>query len=240
LLKCISNNIKKKQIEILKNQINNYPSFIFNPNFVTDVVSLNFDILAENLCKILFKAKLIEKGYIKVDDSLGNRALIHKSTRYRIFKFPNDRTITFWYPHGSILDSSGMILSARKYGQHIASIETLRKYSKSNARKKIKINTWYDKLTHNPVLILGASVSSNEWDIWSALASRERNFFKPINNPNRDPIFQMQSYKSVEKCKYCDNQFNYSLNEKWFQPLFTENLPFEDQWKKLDDLFKQK
>ena len=124
-----------------------------------------------------------------------------------------------------------MILGARKYGQHINCIERLRKHSKAEARKNQKNDTWYDKLTHNPLLILGASISSNEWDIWSAFVNRERNFFKMKNNKYRNPIFQMRSQNSKCNCKDTSNQ-------KWFEPLFDENLSFKDQWNKLETLFK--
>lgn len=231
LLKCIASKLKDDQKYVLENEIENYPSFIFNPNYVSDVISLNFDCVPEKLCQILFKAKLIKNGYVKIDGKLGDRSLIHQTTKYRKFIFPNGETITFWYPHGSLLNSSSMILGARKYGQHINCIERLRKHSKSEARINQKNDTWYDKLTHNPLLILGASISSNEWDIWSAFVNRERNFFKTDNTKYRNPIFQMRS----ENCK-CDCKD--TSNQKWFEPLFDETLSYKHQWDKLKTLFE--
>ena len=231
LLKSISSKIKDAEKSALHNNAIYYPSFIFNPEYVSDVISLNFDTVAENLCKILFKAKLKKSGYVKIDDTLGKDALLHQTTRYKIVEFPDGKTITFWYPHGSVLKSSGMILGARKYGQHINCVERLRKHSKAEARINQKNDTWYDKLTHNPILILGAAISRNEWDIWSAFVNRERNFFKNTNNAYRKPIFQMRS----RLCKMgCDD----SINQKWFEPLFDETLSFKDQWNKLETLFK--
>jgi predicted metallopeptidase len=231
LLKFIGSQLKDAQKNALENEINNYPSFIFNPNYVSDVISLNFDCVAEKLCLILFKAKLVKSGYVKIDEKLGDRSLIHQTTKYRTLRFPEGRTITFWYPHGSLLNSTNMILGARKYGQHINCIESLRKHSKAEARKNQKNDTWYDKLTHNPLLILGSSISSNEWDIWSAIVNRERNFFKMENNKYRNPIFQMRSQNFKCDCKDISNQ-------KWFEPLFDETLSYKDQWDKLKTLFK--
>lgn len=217
LLKSISSKIKEAEKSALHNNAIYYPSFIFNPEYVSDVISLNFDTVAENLCKILFKAKLKKRGYVKIDDILGEDSLLHQTTKYKILEFPDGKILTFWYPHGSVLKSSGMILGARKYGQHINCVERLRKHSKSEARINQKNDTWYDKLTHNPILILGASISRNEWDIWSSIVNRERNFFKYTNNAYRKPIFQMRS----ELCKMiCDD----SINKKWFEPLFDERL----------------
>lgn len=231
LLKDIASKIKDAQRDVLENEINNYPSFIFNPNYVSDVISLNFDSVAEKLCVKVFKAKLKKKGYVKIDDKLGEDALLHQTTKYKIFEFPNGKTITFWYPHGSASNYSRMILGARKYGQHINCVERLRKHSKAEARYNQKKDTWYDKLTHNPILILGASISRNEWDIWSAFVNRERNFFKNKNNVHRKPIFQMRSNLFKNEC-------NDTTNEKWFKPLFDENLSFKYQWDKLETLFK--
>ncbi len=230
-LKHIGSQLKESQKSALENEIENYPSYIFNPNYVSDVISLNFDCAAEKLCQILFKAKLIKNGYVKIDDKLGNRSIIHQTTKYRKFRFPDGKTITFWYPHGSLLNSSSMILGARKYSQHINCIERLRKHSKSEPRINQKNDTWYDKLTHNPLLILGASISSNEWDIWSAFVNRERNFFKTENTKYRNPVFQMRS----QNCK-CDCKD--SSNKKWFEPLFDETLSYKEQWDKLETLFE--
>jgi predicted metallopeptidase len=231
LLKDIASKIKDAQRVVLENEIKNCPSFIFNPNYVSDVISLNFDNVAEKLCEKVFKAKLKKRGYVKIDNKLGAAALLHQTTKYKILEFPDGKTITFWYPHGSVSKYSGMILGARKYGQHINCVERLRNHSKAEARHNQKSDTWYDKLTHNPILILGASISRNEWDIWSAFVNRERNFFKNQNNVYRKPIFQMRSNLFKNEC-------NDTTNEKWFKPLFDENLPFEKQWDKLETLFK--
>lgn len=230
-LKKISGEIKAAEKLILKNSVLDYPTFIFNPNYVSDVISLNFDTVAEKLCRTLFKAKLKSRGYIIIDESLGVNAMIHQTTRYRILKFPNGKTIRFWYPHGSVVKPTKIILGARKYGQHLSCLERLRKHSKKRTNKNTNKGTWYDKLTHNPVLILGASISSNEWDLWSAIVNRERNFFKQKNIQYRNPIFQMRH----NDCKKVENQ---SASQEWFEPLFNESLSFEKQWNNLKQLFK--
>lgn len=229
LLKNIAIKIKDAEKIALDNYGSNYPSFIFNPNYVSDVISLNFDSVAEKLCVIVFKAKVKKRGYVKIDDKVGAGALLHQTTKFKILEFPDGKTITFWYPHGSVSKYSGMILGARKYGQHINCVERLRKHSKAEGRHNQKNDTWYDKLIHNPIMILGASISTNEWDIWSAFVNRERNFFKNKNNIYKKPIFQMRTLSSENKTK---------SNEKWFQPLFDEKLNFEEQWNRLDNLFK--
>lgn len=231
LIKSIASKINDAENFAIQYEIHKYPSFIFNPNYVSDVISLNVDCIAEELCKILLKAKLKKSGYVKIHKTLGEDALLHQTTKYKILEFPSGSTITFWYPHGSIVKPSEIILGARKYSQHISCIEHLRRYSKSEDRKNQKKDTWYDKLTHKPILILGASISSNEWDIWSAFVYRERNFFKNSNKGFRKPIFQMRSKQYKNKC-------DETTNQKWFEPLFDESLNFNLQWTKLKNLFE--
>jgi len=230
-LKKISGEIKAAEKLILKNSVLDYPTFIFNPNYVSDVISLNFDHVAEKLCRIQFKAKIKKRGYIKVDKKLGETALVHQTTKYKVLEFSNGKTITFWYPHGSVAKPTKMILGARRYGQHIACVERLRRYSKAKTAKTPNNYNWYDKLVHNPLLILGASISNNEWDLWSAIVNRERNFFKQKNIQYRNPIFQMRH----NDCKKVENQ---SASQEWFEPLFNESLSFEKQWNNLKQLFK--
>jgi hypothetical protein len=86
-------------------------------------------------------------------------------------------------------------------------------------RNKLIDNTWYYRLLENPVLILGASMSTMEWDLWFALTSRER------TNTSHPQIFQMR------EC-----EFKNDAQHQWFEPLFT-GMKFDEQWKELERLF---
>jgi hypothetical protein len=82
--------------------------------------------------------------------------------------------------------------------------------------------TWYQSLLTNPVLVLGAGLSSNEWDMWFALTSRNR------ANKIAPPIFQMKEIKHGDQ-----------LKNDWIQPLFTD-MSYEKQWAELENLLKEK
>lgn len=231
-LKEVAKFIKDVEEKIEIENLKQYPTDIFNPDFVSDIIIMNFDEIAEKICKEVLKCEISHFKYVEIDKKLKKEAKIHQTTRYRDVLFPTGKSIRFWHPHGSISNPPEMILSVRNYATHISSIERLRKYSKSrNSTNKKK--TWYDKLTHQPVLIVGASISAAEWDLWSAFVNRERNFSRAENIIYRKPIFQMRKIKDDDSKMNTDKS-----NEQWFNPLFDENLPFEDQWTMLQKIFK--
>jgi hypothetical protein len=220
--KKILNNVVLK-VEELQNKINKqndivYPLSIFNSNYVSDVISLNFDLMPELLLNNNKKSKVQN-----IHEQENLKSKIH-STRHRVVK-----GINFWHPHGDIDKYASLILGTRKYGLHINKIEKLRERSKQQNKPDNYQKSWYDVLTHNPVIILGADISDMEWDIWNAIVNRERNYGKEKNIAK--PIYQMRTLSSENKTKT-------KSNEIWFKPLFDENLSFEKQWNKLETLFK--
>ena len=221
ILKNVVMKIKGAQSKVLKRKDINYPIEIFNSNFVSDVISLNFDLIPELLLNNNKKTKVNNLHELK-----NKKSIIH-STRHRVIK-----GINFWHPHGDLDKYDSLILGSRKYGLHINKIENLRKRSKHQNKPDNYQKSWYDVLTHNPVIILGADISDMEWDIWNAIVNRERNYGKKENNKiHRYPIFQMRILGS-------ENQTKTKSNEIWFKPLFEENLSFTDQWNELVTLFK--
>lgn len=221
ILKEVVNKINNYQIETLKNSNLIYPLHIFKSDYVSDVVSLNFDLIPELLLNNNQKTKVQNLSVHK-----NNKSIIH-STRHRVVN-----GINFWHPHGDIDKYASLILGTRKYGLHINKIEKLRERSKQQKKPDNYQKSWYEVLTHNPVIILGADISNMEWDIWNAIVNRERNFGKKENSEKyKFPIFQMRTSSS-------ENQTKAKSNEIWFKPLFEENLSFEEQWNKLETLLK--
>jgi hypothetical protein len=226
--------LKEVQENIDLEKLNQYPIEIFNPDIISDIVILNFDEVAEKICKEVLKCKISSIQYVEIDEKLKSEAKIHQTTRFKEVIFPNKGIIRFWHPHGSIAKSSEMILSARSYATHIANIERLRKHSKSKIKNNNKLNTWYDQLTHQPVLILGASISNSEWDLWSAFVNRERNFSKKENKKCRKPIYQMRSSENL-----ISNENGKKTNQQWFEPLFDEKYCFNEQWSMLSKIISK-
>ena len=147
--------LKCAQQKALKFDKEKYPAGIFNPEYVSDVISLNFDTLALELCA--------EKAGVEIT-SLEPIPFSYKGKKlegvffYEV-KFSNTQSIRFWFPHGSILDNSKVTLGTRNYAMRLAIVEKLREYSKSKDREERQndnfniVTSWYHQLTHNPVLI---------------------------------------------------------------------------------------
>ena len=231
-LKEVAKFVKDAEDEIEIENLKQYPTDIFNPDFVSDIIILNFDEIVEKICKEVLKCEISHFKFVEIDKKLKKGAKIHQTTRYRDVIFPTGKSIRFWHPHGSISEPTEMILSVRNYATHIASIERLRKHSKSkNSTNKKK--TWYNQLTYQPVLIVGASISAAEWDLWSAFVNRERNFSRAKNIIYRKPIFQMRKIKDNDSKMNSDKS-----NQQWFKPLFDQQLSFEKQWEMLIKMFK--
>lgn len=216
--------LKCAQQKALKFDKEKYPAGIFNPEYVSDVISLNFDTLALELCAE--RAGLEITSLEPIPFSYKGKKL--KGVSFYEVKFSNTQSIRFWFPHGSILDEVKITLGTRNYAMRLQNLERLREYSKSKDREErqndnFNIETsWYHQLTHNPVLILGADMSTSEWDIWFALVNRERNFSKGSTMGIKYPIFQMRECESNNK-----------VQSSWFKPLFT-GLKFDQQWSKLE------
>ena len=115
ILNDVVRDIKILQSEILKSNEINYPLDIFNRNLLSDVISLNFDLIPELLLKNKRKTKVQN-----LSEHKNKKSIIH-STRHRVIN-----GINFWHPHGDIDKYESLILGTRKYGLHINKIEMLR------------------------------------------------------------------------------------------------------------------
>jgi hypothetical protein len=214
----LCHDLKSAQEKALKFNKNCYPLSIFNPDRVTDIISLNFDNTAESLC---CKVAGIKKATPKLSE-FESKANGNFTFPYWEVQFKNSGSIRFWYPHGSVHDRDKITLGTREYSKRLSLVERFRKHSKSTN----KALSWYHQLTHQPVLILGADMQKDEWDLWYAIVNRERNFAQSENQQYKHPIFHMRE---------CECQPNY--RHEWFKPLFT-GMKFDEQWKKLEERFK--
>jgi hypothetical protein len=212
ILQKISSSIIKEQEKAILNKKVKYPIEIFNPSKVSDVISLNFDLVPE---LILQNAKLPRVKYCSQKSNINGKPVSKNinNTRHRILKSTSNGSITFWHPHGDIKDPKSLQLGIRKYGKAIDEVETLRKRFKKNELKSTKDDSsykpsWYDKIINQPVIVIGASLSDNEWDIWFALVNKMRNFAKKGNKKFENPIYILNCSK-----------------DKYNEQLFTEILP---------------
>ncbi|MFM6935419.1 MAG: hypothetical protein ACKOXP_08250 [Flavobacteriales bacterium] len=222
LLKKIKKEIVKEQLYVLNNHYDSYTSWIFNPKFVSDVISLNFDEIPERLLKNRKNVKLGKFTNVSSFKKRSQDSYAFLSTRHRDISFGNSQNIRFWHPHGVISNNKSMVLGHHKYAHILETTIAIRNHHMQLKRKGDMDSTWYQALLNNPVIILGAGMSSIELDLWFGITSRNR------VNENSHPIFQMR------ECG-CKND----AQHQWFEPLFVGKT-FSQQWQELEKLFNKK
>jgi hypothetical protein len=219
LLKKIKDLLQTNKLP--SDDLDRYPLEIFNPKYISDVINLNFDLVIEET----LAQKINQKSWLKVKSysTTTQDGALEGIYKLANFQYREINKIKFWHPHGDIKHLNSMILGLRKYGMQIQHIEKLRKYYKSSSSNKPKYETWLDPLMKQPILILGADMSQNEWDILFALISKKRNRAKLGSD---EPIFQMS-----------ENHTNSNLRD-WAAPISKEYMSFNDQWNLLLELFQ--
>ncbi len=222
LIECVQKLIKTEEDKVLDECVKCYPLGIFNPEKVSDVISLNFDQIPELL---LNKRKGVKLGKFTNNSSFfeGSKdSYSFLTTRHTTVDFGDKNKINFWHPHGCVVNKKSIILGLHKYSQILETTIRLRNHHMQHKRSEQEDNTWYYRLIQNPVLILGAGLSPTEWDMWFALTSRNR------ANGDKLPVFQMR------EC-----ECNHDHRHEWFEPLFT-GMKFKEQWEELEKLFENK
>ena len=91
ILLSTSKKIKVEQAKALNNTNVHYPLGIFNNNFVSDVIILNFDLIPELLLNNNKNSK------VQFVNNSANKKSILYSTRHRKIN-----SIKYWHPHGDI------------------------------------------------------------------------------------------------------------------------------------------
>ena len=229
IFKDLITNLKHQQKIILNYYKKTYPVTIFNPQYVSDIISLNFDTVAEELClDQISPNKRLKEAKKSVFKSKSKPDL---TIEYTEITSESQGSIRFWYPHGSISSkvNKGIKLGIREYSKSIINVERLRKYSKLREKELDQTTTpisWYSQLVNNPVLILGAEISDHEFDLWFTLVNRMRNGTSNNHIPDNLPVFQMKEFgKDITSDKD-------QLMKPKFAPIF-ENMAFKQQWENI-------
>lgn len=219
VIQCVQKIIKDEQSKVIKECSKCYPIGIFNPKKVSDVISLNFDEIPELL---LGKQQEVKVAKFDNDSSFSKSSkdsYAYLSSRFKSFKFSETYSIRFWHPHGIISNNKSIVLGVHRYSHMLNEKIRMRNHQLKEKRKNSSDNTWYNCLVENPIIILGASMSPTEWDMWFALTSKNR------ANGTKTQIFQMR------EC-----ECNRDHRHEWFEPLFT-GVKFKEQWEELEKLF---
>lgn len=230
----IANFLKEEQEWVLKQRDSfNYPD-IFNPKYVSDVISLNFDNIAEELCNFKYgngeKVKFLNESSFKDKYSEKSKSTIYQRTSHRKITDKQGNEIRFWYPHGTILKPDSITLGINRYSKLASDTMRIRdhykKNEKENSSKEVIDLTWYSQILKNPVLILGASFSEAEWGLWSAIVFKKRNYAKSSSSFYENDIYKMVDNKTEDK------NLGY-----WYHPLF-ESKDFNEQWELIENALK--
>lgn len=134
---------------------------------VSDVISLNVDLLLENW--------LLDACQLK---TLPRVKGANNSCRRREFKL-GSVVINFWYPHGDVDKFRSLQFSLSDYAKSLNWMEQARRAYKAREDEGTDagFETWFDLfLSKREIVVLGASLDQAEWDIWYALLCRWRNF----------------------------------------------------------------
>lgn len=228
LIECVQKLIKEAQDKVLDECTKCYPLGIFNPDKVSDVISLNFDEVPELL---LEKKAGVQVGKFvnnssfsllkEANKKVSKSSYVYLSTRHKEIHLDGQGSIRFWHPHGHVDEEKSIVLGLHRYAYMVKNTLRIRNHYIRAKKNDENDNTWYLHLINNPVIIIGAGMSPNEWDMWYALTSRER------ANGETLPIFQMR------ECE-CKND----AQHQWFEPLYT-GMNFDQQWKALEKLFNK-
>ncbi len=213
-------------------------SWILKNHSVTDFICLNFNPP--------FDLKWSELEMVENDnnDKLHDREFRNNCNYYVLRNRPDGvENIRFWFPHGVSKCIDTIVFGAHRYCNQTAVIPELFEKVKIEERKEGKGNgdeglfiekrlkkphSWLEPFLYNELYFLGCSLSHAEWDLWSALAFRRRNFAKKENSKFEQAIYHMR-YQSEKNASY----------PYFIQPLFDPTIGYEDQWKMLKCRFEK-
>lgn len=191
---------------------------VLNSQKISDIVSLNFDLIAEQL----------------LSKSGANQIILCQKTktseRHRVVSGKR-----IWHPHGDRGRIDLMQLGLRQYGLVIKPVEAARRKFKEWERKQKdkskspfslkEPSNWIDLMIGHHLIFLGCSLDFSEWDMWFALVNRWRNYANPKNKRYEPKTFVLTTGKSH---KHLPSQF------------LRLNAPrYEDGWKWLGDMLHQ-
>lgn len=208
--KSISNNVKIKQLK----------SILKSP-YVTDVISLNIDLVLELL--LAEKIPCVKSGKIS---TLERRREIKRECVQS--ELHNDK-LRVWHPHGDISNADSLAFGLWRYEKLIHPLKDARANIKKIEREKgfdcmrqIAIESpenWFQLMMFRPLVIIGTSLDDAEWDIWYALLSRWRNFAKSENKKYESPIWYLTTEKEYKKNalnqRFPNDRVEFLLADDW-------------------------
>ena len=180
LLQALSQEIKSSEDIIFANQnlFKQYSPLIrvLNSGCVSDVISLNFDLIAERLF-----------SNAPFTDANQNTILVSRMSANRILVGENNHSIRFWHPHGDRTNNEQLILGPWRYGQVLVEMNETRNTIKQDEKMDYDLfkqrvfaspNNWLELMMFRPLVFLGTGLDQADLTMWHALLIRQRNYAK--------------------------------------------------------------
>lgn len=166
---------------------------------VSDVISLNVDLLIERLY-------LNDKGMpslfnrSKLDTEIGLVKQSSNLLRCRELQcHTTGSSLRVWHPHGDRLNRQSMAFGIWRYERLISQLVKARGEIKREENKvgyksfqEMVANqpkNWLELMMFRPLIFIGTSTDYAEWDIWFGLVARWRNFAKATNAEHLPPVW---------------------------------------------------
>jgi hypothetical protein len=159
---------------------------------VTDVISLNIDLLIERLAS----GRMTLPKVVRTDET--------SIERRREISRPNGaEALRVWHPHGDYESAETLSFGLWRYEQLLGPMKKARSSLKESEKKdrydviRTRVaktpSNWVELMMLRPLVIVGTSLNEAEWDIWYALLMRWRNFAKSENRQHELPIYLLRA-----------------------------------------------
>jgi hypothetical protein len=187
---------------------------ILQSGLVSDVISFNFDLIAERLC---LTSPANQQNF---------SVLSQINPPFRLVETINSQTIRFWHPHGDYTNHRQLVFGAWRYARLLKQIEKSRKRFKEVERRRLEMSgpkvdedpcDWLDLFMTQPLLFLGLSLDEADLTPWLALLIKHRNFAKSSNRS-----------KMPESWRLCIPGDGEHIPSRWVQRLEARN--YDDAW----------
>jgi hypothetical protein len=145
---------------------------ILDAGVVSDVVSLNLDLVLERLYAERHGRTLKVQGKDRL-------------SRFREIKSDSGNGVRFWHPHGDIGSVETMLMGMWEYQKQLPKLRSKFNHFKSKERQSkrkgfyFRVNrtaeSWFELMMFRPLIFAGTSLHLAEWDLWYSLLLRWRN-----------------------------------------------------------------
>lgn len=194
-----------------------FPEVILDPDWVSDIVSLNIDEWVERYSRAWLGLRV--SGWRLPAGFGGRQGFDTTSLRHREIRFPGGGTLRVWHLHGCVARPAGLLPRTDRGTRRAALLEALRRHHASSPGEAGPSPTWYGAL-QGPVLFLGTRLPASEAEVWAALSDPA---VPSSGRGRRPPLFRLG-----------DSEMEGAPDG--FLPLFEAGGDLATQWERFDEV----